>query len=410
MRSSNGFNKILLSDAFWFQEGPGVRDWQFRSSGIKLLNVRNILKEGVLDTSNTDRHLDESEVSQKYSHFLIDEGDLVIASSGISIEEDGLLRTRGAFVQKSQLPLCLNTSTIRFKAKDGISDLNFLRHWLSSIEFRGQITKEVTGIAQKNFGPTHLKRLTITLPDLPEQRRIATILDKAAAIRRKRRQAIDLMNDFLRSVFLEMFGDPINNPQQLDVCKLGDIVQLVSGGTPSKSNPLFWEGNVPWVSPKDMKRFWLSDSEDHVSSSVPEETNLKMIPEKTVLIVVRGMILAHTVPICMTRVPVTTNQDIKALLPITNINPVYLAWALLVQHESILGKVSTASHGTKRLETDILLATPVTVPPLKSQQQFEVIVERYRELHEKVANQSRLDGDLYNNLSRSLFEDGGISA
>ena len=90
---------LPLADAYWFQEGPGVRKWQFRNNGIKLLNVANITKQGVLDLSKTDRYLGEEEVADKYSHFLIDEGDLVIASSGISFDEDGLLRTRGAFVE-----------------------------------------------------------------------------------------------------------------------------------------------------------------------------------------------------------------------------------------------------------------------------------------------------------------------
>src|SRR5437879_812655 len=105
---------IPLEDAFWFQEGPGVRKWQFENAGIKLLNVGNITKFGTLDLSKTDRHLSETEVAERYSHFLVDEGDLVIASSGISFDTDGLLRTRGAFVSKEHLPLCLNTSTIRF--------------------------------------------------------------------------------------------------------------------------------------------------------------------------------------------------------------------------------------------------------------------------------------------------------
>ena len=100
---------LPLSEAFWFQEGPGVRKWQFTNSGIKLLNVGNIEKEGTLNLAKTDRHLSEEEVANKYSHFLVDAGDLVIASSGISFDDDGFLRTRGAFVEKHQLPLCLNT-------------------------------------------------------------------------------------------------------------------------------------------------------------------------------------------------------------------------------------------------------------------------------------------------------------
>ena len=161
-----------LADVVWLQEGPGVRNWQFRESGIKLLNVSNILKSGELDLSKTDRHLSTDEVQERYSHFLVDAGDLVAASSGISIDDDDLLRTRSAFVGSEHLPLCMNTSTIRFKATDGVSDLRFLQQWLQSHEFRRQITREVTGSAQKNFGPTHLKRLQITLPPLGRQRRL----------------------------------------------------------------------------------------------------------------------------------------------------------------------------------------------------------------------------------------------
>jgi type I restriction enzyme S subunit len=139
--------RVPLSEAYWFQEGPGVRKWQFTTSGIKLLNVGNIEKDGTLNLSKTERCLDESEVTKKYSHFLVDAGDLVIASSGISFDNDGLLRTRGAFVEKRDLPLCLNTSTIRFKAIVDVSDLRFLRIWLNGREFRSQITKLVTGIS-----------------------------------------------------------------------------------------------------------------------------------------------------------------------------------------------------------------------------------------------------------------------
>ena len=141
------YPQVKLDEAFWFQEGPGVRKWQFTEHGIKLLNVGNILKTGTIDLAKTDRHLSTDEVRERYSHFLADAGDLVIASSGISIDNDELLRTRGAFIEEKHLPLCMNTSTIRFKAIEGISNLGFLKHWLQSREFRVQITREVTGIA-----------------------------------------------------------------------------------------------------------------------------------------------------------------------------------------------------------------------------------------------------------------------
>jgi len=208
----DNWKTLTLAESFWFQEGPGVRKWQFRKTGTKLINVSNITKEGVLDLDKTDRHLESSEVEQRYSHFLIDPGDFVIASSGISIDTDSLLRTRGVFVEKRHLPLCMNTSTIRFKSLEGISDLRYLKYWLDSYEFRAQITRLVTGSAQKNFGPSHLKKIKIPLPPLAEQKRIAAILDKADMLRTKRRAALAKLDSLVQSVFLEMFGDPVTNP------------------------------------------------------------------------------------------------------------------------------------------------------------------------------------------------------
>ena len=184
--SLDGYPSVPLRETFWFQEGPGVRKWQFRDAGIKLLNVGNIRNDGTLDLSGTERYLDPEEVASKYSHFLVNEGDLVIASSGISFDADGLLSTRAAFVRENDLPLCMNTSTIRFKSAHGRGNLVYLKAWFDSSEFRQQITKLVTGSAQQNFGPTHLKVLNITMPPLELQqefaRRMTTVERQRASL------------------------------------------------------------------------------------------------------------------------------------------------------------------------------------------------------------------------------------
>ena len=204
-----GWEVQRFADVFWLQEGPGVRNWQFKESGIKLLNVSNILRSGELDLSKTDRHLSTDEAQEKYSHFLVDAGDLVAASSGISIDDDDdLLRTRSAFVGNEHLPLCMNTSTIRFKATDGVSDLRFLQQWLQSHEFRRQITREVTGSAQKNFGPTHLKRLRITLPPLDLQRGFAAIVESIEEQRASQRAHLAELDTLFASLQSRAFrGD-----------------------------------------------------------------------------------------------------------------------------------------------------------------------------------------------------------
>ena len=79
----------------------------------------------------------------------------------------------------------------------------------------------------------------VLVPPLPEQRRIAAILDKADALRRKRREAIRLTDDFLRSVFLDMFGDPVLNPKRLPIKPIAEFGEVITGNTPRLSKIWF---------------------------------------------------------------------------------------------------------------------------------------------------------------------------
>ncbi|ARI00244.1 type I restriction modification DNA specificity domain protein [Pseudomonas aeruginosa PAK] len=99
-------------------------------------------------------------------------------------------------------------------------DKRFLFYYLSSLNI------ESAGYS-RHF--KFLKENVVPVPPLPEQKRIAAILDKADAIRRKRQQAIQLADDFLRAVFLDMFGDPVTNPMGWEVKRLGDVIKLSSG-------------------------------------------------------------------------------------------------------------------------------------------------------------------------------------
>ena len=248
-----------------------------------------------------------------------------------------------------------------------------------------------------------VSNVKIPLPPVDEQRRIAAVLDKADAIRRKRQQALALADDFLKSVFLEMFGDPVRNPFEIDQKLLGKCADFVSGGTPSKRNPTFWKGAFPWVSPKDMKVETILDAQDHVSASVFEETSLKRIPAGTPLIVVRGMILAHTVPMAMAGVEVAINQDMKGILFNEDINPIFGLWCLRVQHQHILDQVDTAAHGTKRLDMDRLKAIPIHVPGDNQQQKFVGIVEKFSEVRKSKQTALNEATDMFLALSQRAF-------
>lgn len=165
---SGEWEEVDFDDVCWYQEGPGLRNWQFTTKGMKVINVTNLVN-GYLNLEKTKRHISYDEFNKMYKHFEIDEGDIVVASSGNSY-------CKTALVRKKDLPLVMNTSVIRFKPK---LKLNFklLLIFLKSKLFKDQIDLLITGGAQPNFGPFHLQKIKINLPPtMKEQNLVAEIL------------------------------------------------------------------------------------------------------------------------------------------------------------------------------------------------------------------------------------------
>ncbi len=149
------------------------------------------------------------------------------------------------------------------------------------------------------------------------------------------------------------------------------LVRFLSGGTPDKGNAGFWSGGaIPWVSPKDMKIDRISDSEDHITEAALDGSATQLLPVGSVLVVVRGMILARTLPVAVTTGPVTINQDIKALVCGQRILPEFLHAVLVGQAEWLLSQADSSAHGTRKLETEVLQRFEVPCPPLELQRRI----------------------------------------
>ena len=212
---------IKISDLLFFQEGPGVRNTQYTQSGVKLLNVANLVN-GKVDLSTSDRYISEDEAYGRYKHFLCDDGDFIIASSGIKVE---YFDRKMGFVDSSMLPLCMNTSTIRFKVIDSKRlNIKYFMYYLKSIHFKQQLSKFITGSAQLNFGPSHLKKMNMPLVSLKEQNDIVEKLSKVELLLDKYNGEIKLLDELIKARFVEMFGDPVDNPMNWKKKKLKDIV------------------------------------------------------------------------------------------------------------------------------------------------------------------------------------------
>ncbi|HHT9914879.1 TPA: restriction endonuclease subunit S [Legionella pneumophila] len=162
---------------------------------------------------------------------------------------------------------CLGRGVAGLRPISNKLDKNYLWHFLQF--YKEELQKKGTGSTFKQISRSHIEEIEVPLPPLQEQKRIAAILDKADAVRRKRQQAIELSEQLLRSVFLDMFGDPVTNPKGWQVKKLQEVCLKITDGVHQK--PTYSEEGVPFISVKDITTGKLSfdnckfiSKEDHV--------------------------------------------------------------------------------------------------------------------------------------------------
>ena len=157
-------------------------------------------------------------------------------------------------------------------------------------------------------------------------------------------------------------------PDDWPTVPLRYLVTFISGGTPDKANAGYWSGGtIPWVSPKDMKVDRIGDSADHITELALDEGVAQLVPIGSVLVVVRGMILVHSLPVAVTTQAVAINQDIKALFCGPRIRPSFLQAVLSGQSYWLLSLADSSAHGTRKLATEILQHLEVPCPSLDVQ-------------------------------------------
>lgn len=132
------------------------------------------------------------------------------------------------------------------------------------------------------------------------------------------------------------------------------------------ANSDYWGGDIPWVSPKDMKHSRLWDAIDHVTAKALGN-GTRLAPAHALLLVVRGMILAHTFPVARAERALAFNQDIKALVPRDGVDSEYLLWWITAHEALFLGITTESTHGTKRMPTDALHGVRIDLPPFPEQ-------------------------------------------
>ena len=190
--------------------------------GVPFLTVKDVSKSG-LDFVGCS-YITESDYRDAAS------GNSAPMKGDVLFSKDGTVGK--VHVVASERPFAVLSSLAILRPKKDAVDPGYLGHALRSPDTLNEALKKKTGSAIRRIILSDLKRVRIYLPPITEQRRIATILNQADALRAKRREALAQLDSHAPSIFIEMFGDPRENERKWPVAPIGSFISAMRGGAP----------------------------------------------------------------------------------------------------------------------------------------------------------------------------------
>lgn len=264
-----------------------------------------------------------------------------------------------------------------------------------------------------NLSRNRLAGLEVPKPPRDEQQKIAAVLGKVQTAVEVEGELIRVTRELKQAALRQLFTRGLRNepqkrtdlgpiPESWDVVPLSAVASFASGGTPSKNEPLNWSGEVPWVSPKDMKRPRLAGTIDHITKQ-GLEAGSRLVPQGSILVVIRGMILMRDVPVALTMIPMAFNQDMKAILPGERLSAEFLLYAFEAFRPQLFSRVGTSAHGTRTLASSALENFSIPAPDPDEQRE---IADHLAAIDAKLAHHEarrKLLRELFRTLLRDLM-------
>lgn len=357
--------------------GYAFKSSEYSDEGFQVIRITNVQSGYIIN--NNPKFIKLTNEQQK--KFILAEGDILISLTG-NVGRVGR-------IGKKNLPAVLNqrVGKLIINSKEAFPD--YLFHVLNSNLVEAKLIENAKGIAQKNIGSSDIEKIEIPLPLIEDQKRIVKILDEADALRQKRKQAITLLDDYLKSVFLEMFGDPMLNPKGWKSKKISELCRVKIGPFGSllhKSD--YVPDGIPLVNPKHMiDGKIIADPENCISTE--KHNQLKDYHLKT-----GDLIMARRGEIG--RCAVVTPKEDKFLCgtgsiflrPEGEVNNVFLHY--LFTTESMIKVFENGANGVtmQNLNANTIKKTNIIYPPIDLQNKFSDIFTKTSELKKVMITQS----------------------
>jgi type I restriction enzyme S subunit len=334
-----------------------------RPVGPKFLRITDIQDDSV--NWNTVPWCECDEKSAQSSR--LKDGDIVFARTGAT--------TGKSFLIRNCPPDAVFASyLIRVRVGDD-AEPRFVSHFFQTRDYWAQITKSARGVAQPGVNASTLKTLKVPLPSLPEQRRIAEILDRAEALRAKRRAAIAQLDTLTQSIFLDLFGDPANNPRAWPESKsLGEVADIVSGVTKGRSLEGKSTREVPYLAVVNVQdRFLNMSVVKKIEATEAEIQQFKLLPEDLLLTeggdpdkLGRGTLWSGELPECIHQ-----NHVFRVRLKSPDLHPLFLNWLVgSSRGKRYFLRSAKQTTGIASINMTQLRGFPLLMPPINLQREF----------------------------------------
>jgi type I restriction enzyme S subunit len=352
---------------------PSKANLQYWDGNVPWASSKD-LKRGAID--DTVDHI---------SQMAVDDGAELVEPGTLLIVVRGMILAHTFPVTKALVTMAINQDLKGVTPKKGL-DCDFLANLLRAAAPETFRRLDEAGHGTKALRMEAWTAMVLPLPSLDEQTVIVAFLDretaKIDALVAEQRRLMDLLKEKRQAVIshavtkglnpdiamkdsgVEWLGDV---PAHWTVMPVKYVVKLRSGATPSKANLAYWNGNIPWASSKDLKSESLADTGDHITEQALVDGAAELVPAGSLLIVVRGMILAHTFPVTVAAVPMAINQDLKALTPRDRLDSGFLAWVMRGASRESIRLTDEAGHGTKVLRMNTWAAMSLPIPPIIEQ-------------------------------------------
>ena len=390
---------VALGDLCEFVRGPfggSLKKNIFVSDGYAVYEQQHAINNQCADF----RYFITEDKFREMQRFVVKPNDILMSCSG----------TIGkTTIVSSDAPLgIINQALLKITASEEVDTL-FLKLFMQSSHFNAQLMNTVDGAAIQNVASVKiLKQILISLPPLAEQKRIAAILDKADAIRKKRQQAVELADQFLKSVFMDMFGDPVTNPKGWDEKRLDNIASVRSGVT--KGRQLYGKSTVsaPYMRVANVQDGHLNlDDIQHIEVLQGDIDRYRLMPGDLLLTeggdrdkLGRGAVWQGEIKDCIHQ-----NHIFCVRSDVGIICPEFLSAQIASQRgKRYFLKVGKQTTGIATINKTALSAYPALVPPMELQEKF---IETLTKVHALVKKNKIWDQGIVSNfesLSQRAFK------